>query len=155
MVVVLTGILDKAEDDAEILGLIFHEPEHAVKVHDIDDYEHANLHFYKLVDHTEEPLGFLQANDPAVESIVAPYYITNGERVGAFPDEVFMGLPFMSGVNYRHPFGLGMVYELAASSSAATYPSCAGATAQREEWKVVAFESTLPETSVLDPDPVV
>ena len=89
IVVIHTGTVEADLSTDQIMGLVFHELEHIVATHGLVSDQHDQ---YYRVTGTDEPLGLLQDNDPAVQKVVQVWR-ERSEIAGSPPAEEFNNLP--------------------------------------------------------------
>lgn len=89
-----TGLLTLNPTDDELLAVIMHELEHAIALHVFPETKARLWKYYKAG--IEEPLGFLQGDDPIVRQHVEQWRAL-AQDAGHFVDEELAGMPFADG----------------------------------------------------------
>ena len=89
-----TGLLTLDPTDDELLAVIMHELEHAVALHVFPETKARLWTYYKAG--SEEPLGFLQPDDPIVRQHVVQWRAL-AEDAGHFVDAELAGMPYGDG----------------------------------------------------------
>lgn len=89
-VMVQTGVFDQGAPDDEMLGLVFHELEHAVRLHTIGDTRDRIRKFYVTRD--PEPVGASEVDDPIARTHGEAWRALANE-VGPYTDAALGGLP--------------------------------------------------------------
>lgn len=100
LVVVHSGLLDGGGTDAELMGLVMHELQHAIGLHVIPARKEAIKRYYQVLAGDAEPLGAEQPDDPAVRQALE-LLISVGEEVGLQPLPELNGLPFFTGQLFK------------------------------------------------------
>jgi hypothetical protein len=89
-----TGLLTLDPTDDELLAVIMHELEHAIALHPFPETKARLWKYYPAT--PEEPLGFLQPDDPVVRMHVEQWRALS-EDAGHFVDIELAGMPYADG----------------------------------------------------------
>jgi Peptidase family M48 len=93
-VMVNTGLVDRNAPKEQFLGIMMHEFEHAAGLHVNATVKQRFLHYYKA-GASDEPLGFQQADDPAIRAKFDAWE-NYAQFAGYASDPELSGLPFTS-----------------------------------------------------------
>ena len=89
-----TGLLTLNPSDDELIAVIMHELEHAIALHPFPETKRKLWKYYRVTG--DEPLGFLQPDDPMVRQHIEQWRAL-AEDAGHYTDEEISGLPMANG----------------------------------------------------------
>lgn len=126
-VVVNTAVLDGDVPEAELMGLVMHELEHAAQLHTVPGVADRLRRVYQVVAGEAEPFGSQQPDDPELARVLAAWREL-AQAGGSWP------LPELNGLPLGPQTTLALVLRRAqAEAVAADAEACAGAVALEAE----------------------